>query len=127
MATTEELRELVRDSDEAVFTDEQLDAALLASGDNLLRAAGHAFQALAAEYAILGKSVRTEDLAIDTRGRGKDLLEVAQSYFDEATAADNAEAEAFFQIVPFGGRSRRGGCCGPEGTPRPLTCGSGCC
>jgi hypothetical protein len=120
MPTAEDLRALVRDDDEAAFTDEQLDAALLASGDNLLRAAGFAYQALAAEYALRGKSVRTDDLAIDTRDRGKTLLEVAQSYFDEAAAAQNAEGGDLFQIVPFAGRAGRGGCCRPEGSPRPL-------
>ena len=120
MATAEDLRALVRDDDENVFSDEQLEAALLASGDNLVRAAGFAFQALAAEYGQIGKSTRTDDLAIDTRGRGDTLLKVAQSYFDEATAADNAANSDYFTLVPFGGRSRRDACCRPEGTPRPL-------
>ena len=119
----EDLRNLIRDEDEEVFTDEALLGAITAAGDNVLRAAGLAFQALAAEYATNGRSIRTDDLAIDTRGRGADLLAVARSYFNEAAAADEASGEDFFQIVPFGGRRGNGCGCRPEGTPHPLTCG----
>lgn len=121
--TTDELRLLVRDDDENVFSDEALQAAIDASGDNVLRAAGIAFQGLAAEYAQIGRSTKTDDLAIDTRGRGADLLKVAQSFFAEAAAADEASASGFVQIVGLTPRE-----CDtrwpvrPEGSPWPVIC-----
>lgn len=98
-------------ADFAVFSDADLAAALLASGSSPLRAAGSLYRSLAAQYTMSGRSIKTDDLAIDTRNRGKDLLEVAQSFFDEADSVDAATASDFFQVVPFGGRS-------PEGRPR---------
>lgn len=114
-----DLRALIRDEDELVFTDESLDAAILAAGgDSLLRAAGVAFQSLAAEHAIAGKSIRTDDLGIDTRGRGADLLKVAQSFFKEAAAADAAGADETFVVVPLPPRPVID--IRPEATPYPI-------
>lgn len=107
----------------AVWGDDALAVALAVADDNLLRAAGGLYRQLAAEYAQQGRSIRTDDLAIDTRGRGGDLLRVAQSFFDEADAADEAGGADFFQIVPFGGRHGRRRCVRPEATPYPNCCG----
>lgn len=111
------LRALIRDEDEAVFTDEALEAAVLAAGDSLLRAAGVAFRSLAAEYATKGKSVKTDDLAIDIRSRGKDLNEVADSFFKDANAQDAAVSELNIVALP---PRRSGGSVRPEATPWPI-------
>lgn len=118
----DELRALVLDEDENVFTDEALEAAIAGSGDSLLRAAGLAFTSLAAQYAVLGKSVKTDDLGIDTRSRGKDLNEVALSFFKQADAADVAGGNDYFDIVGFGGRASS---CHAELVPCPVGCS--CC
>ena len=115
-----EVRSLVRDPGSVVFTDADLTTAISTSGGtSALRAAGVAFQSLAAEYAILGRSVKTDDLAIDTRARGKDLLEVAKSFFTEANAADARGADSFVAIVPVRGAGKPA-TVRPEGTHFPL-------
>lgn len=101
----EDLRALVRDTDEVVFDDDALTVAINAAGDSILRAAGIAFSTLAAEYAALGRSTRTDDLAIDTKGRGHDLLAVAQSFFAQADAEDVRGSDDFLSVVEFGGRT----------------------
>lgn len=102
----------------AIWSDDALSAALSAAGDNAYRAAGALYLALASEYIQQGRSVKTDDLAIDTRTRGTDLLKVAQSFLAQADADDAAGASDFFQIVPFGGRPGRQRV-RPEATPYP--------
>ena len=108
-----QLRELVRDTegvefdppqpgyrDYAAFSDSMLVTALSVAGGNLLRAAGSAFMSLAAEYAMSGRSVKTDDLLLDTRNRGRDLAEVARSFLAEAEAEDLKQANSFFDLTP---------------------------
>lgn len=104
----------------AVFSDVTLAVVLGGQGGNQLRAAGTLFLQLAAEYAQTGKSIKTDDLAIDTRTRGGDLRSIAQSFFDQAQDADATDANDFFQIVPFAGRARVNRCIRPEAAPWPM-------
>lgn len=113
-------------ADYATWSDAALEVALLTQGGNQLRAAGTLYLQLAAEHSLTGRSVKTDDLAIDTTRRGSDLRAIAQSFFDEAIVADRDAASDFFQIVPFGGRAGRNACARPEGTPRPLICCGRC-
>ena len=92
-------------ADYAVFSDVALEIALVTAGGSILRAAGGLCRTLAVEYAQSGKSIKTDDLALDTRDRGKTLLDVAQSFFDEADAAEGAAAVDFFAVAPFAGRT----------------------
>lgn len=101
------LRLLIGDPNYAIWADDApLEAALVATSGNLLRAAGVLYLQLAAQYAQQGKSIKTDDLAIDTRTRGGDFLKIAQSFFDEADGGESASANDFFQIVPFAGRPK---------------------
>lgn len=110
-----------------VWSDATLLAILTLHAGNALRAAGNLYLQLAAEYAQTARSIKTDDLAINTIGRGDTLLKVAQSFLDEAVAGENAAASDSFQIISFGGRRGRGRCfCRPEGTPRPLDCPHAC-
>jgi hypothetical protein len=79
----------------AYFSDAEITAFLTAAGDDPVRATGFAYLQLAASFAMQGKSIKTDDQAIDTKGRGKDLLEVAQSWLAQADAAAND----FFDIA----------------------------
>jgi hypothetical protein len=101
-----------------VYSDADLEAFLTQTDGNELRAAGHAFRTLAAVYAASGRSIRTDDLNIDTTKRGSDFLAIAKSFFDEADAADEKAAMDFVKIVPFGGRTPA--TYRPEATPYPL-------
>lgn len=89
-------------ADYAEFSDMDLQAFLIEAGDNVLRAAGRATTSLALAYSAEGKSIKTDDLAIDLRSRGKDLLEVARSFMQDAAAEDAAGAADFFEIVSIG-------------------------
>lgn len=100
----------------AVFSDQDLAVYAAQNPDSLNRAAGEAIRSIALEVAAGERSVKTDDLAVDLRGRGKSLLEIAQSFFDDADAADADAANDFFQIVPRPGRACR---VRPEGTPYP--------
>ena len=119
-----DLRELLRDTDEVVWQGEELEAAILAAGgESLYRSAGNAVQALAIQYAMSGRSTKTDDLALDTRGRGKDLLEVAKSFFDQANAEDARGSADYFDVVsPYG---TSGYVCRVEGSPNPVSCCAG--
>lgn len=105
-------------ADYAQWSDDALLIALGAQGGNQLRAAGTLYLQLAAESAMTGRSIKTDDLSLDTRGRGNDLRLIAQWFFDEADGSDNTATNDFFQIVPFAGRRGRA-CVRPEGTPYP--------
>lgn len=105
--------------DYSVWSDTSLLSILMLQSGNTLRAAGNLYLQLAAEYAQSQRSIKTDDLSINTIGRGDTLLKVAQSFLDEAQAGENAAASDVFQIIPFGGRSGRNGRVRPEATPWP--------
>jgi len=109
------LRALLRDTEYApldpdepgygdyeIFSDVDLEAFLIETHENVLRAAARATTSLALEYSSAGLSIKTDDLAVDLRTRGKDLLAVARSFVEDADAQDAAEAMDFFEIVPTG-------------------------
>lgn len=85
----------------AVFSDVALEAALVLAKDSISRAAGNLTMSMALQYAAEGKSIKTDDLAIDVKGRGADLLAVAKAFLAEADAADTADGGEFFDVVPF--------------------------
>jgi len=101
----------------AVWSDDSLAVALLQAGDDLNRAAGSLYVQLAAQYAQQGRSIRTDDLQLDTKSRSSDLLAIARYFFEQADLAE--QGNDFFQIVPFHGNHTAG--IWPEATPRPHT------
>lgn len=103
----------------AVWSDDELAAALTIAQESAYRAAWSLYLTLAASAAQSGRNVRTDDLSIDTTKRGDSFLKIAQSFLDEAEAGEGAAANDFFQIVPFGGRAGRSCRVRPEATPWP--------
>lgn len=85
----------------AVWSDNDLAAALARAKGSVTRAAGALTRSLAIQYAAEGKSIKTDDLAIDVKGRGADLLAVAKAFFAEADAADISGGNDYFDIVGF--------------------------
>jgi hypothetical protein len=83
----------------AIWSDVALEAALGLAGDSVYRAASNLYFTLAAEYAQSGRSIKTDDLSIDTKGRAGSLIEIARSWASAANQAD--AADDFFEIVPF--------------------------
>ena len=82
-----------------VYGDNDLASAIAVAQGNLPRAAGNLLTTLAAEYAMEGKSIKTDDLSIDTTKRGATLLEVARAFLDEAGAVDQRGASDYFDMV----------------------------
>ncbi len=106
-----------REVDYAQYGDAQLAAALEVAGGNVPRAAGNMLLTFAIELEVQSKMVRTDDLTIDLRGRGNSLRLMAEQFFAQADALDDAEAGDFFGVAAFPGavddRVR------PEATPWP--------
>lgn len=98
--------------DYRMFSDSELGVFIAQGDDSVLRAAGFAYLALAAQAALAGKSVADHDLRVDTTKRGADLRAIAQSFFDRADEQDAGTDEGF-QIVQTG-LPLSGGVCEPE-------------
>lgn len=94
-----------------MFSDVELEV-FIAQGSSVLRAAGFAYLALAAQASLNSKSVADYDLRVDTTKRGADLRAIAQRFFDQADEQDAGTDEGF-QIVPTG-LPLGGGVCEPE-------------
>lgn len=88
--------------DYAIYSDADLIAYLALGAGDPLRSAAIATRRLALEYSAKGKSIRTDDLAVDLRSRGKDLLEVAKSFDEAAEASSASGASDYFNIVATG-------------------------
>lgn len=114
--TVDDLRKVLRDTDSVVFSNGDLATYRDTFPDSIFRAASMAIRSLAIEYAAKSKSVKTDDLAIDLRSRGTDLLKVADSFLADAVAAD-ADND-YFDIVPFAGRPHPA-VVRPEASPWP--------
>lgn len=82
------------------FSDDELNALLASSNGSNPRAAGYAYMKLAGQAAVRSMSFKTEDLAVDWRGRAADLRLIAQSFFDQADGIDAATGKStYFNIV----------------------------
>jgi hypothetical protein len=108
----------------ANYSDAALEGFLAVASDSVPRATGMALLQLSAVYAATGRSIRTDDLGLDSKGRGQSLLEVAKSWLAEADKADATAGGGYLDVVsPFGQACCGGGCSRcvrPEATPFPL-------
>lgn len=84
----------------------------LAAGGSVYRAIGFYYVQLAGKAALVGRSVKDHDLAIDSRQRSADLRALADYWFGLADDEDGASEDAFV-IVPTGTQ----GDFIPEGVP----------
>lgn len=71
-----------------MFSDEDIEAFLVASEDNILRAAGFGFMSLAARASLNSKTVKDYDLSIDLKSLADSLRKQANEFFNQADAAD---------------------------------------
>jgi hypothetical protein len=87
--------------DYVYFADAELETFLLLGSSNVTRATAHALIQLSTGAALVGKSIKTDDLGIDIRGRGKDLLDIATALFKQANEEDAlaARADSFFELI----------------------------
>lgn len=81
------------------FSDDAIEVALSLAGNGVTRAVGTLIKQLALQASLSGQSIKADDFSINTSNRGKNLLEVAQSYFDQADAEDAAAGSGELRIV----------------------------
>lgn len=84
------------------FSDEAINVALELGGGSISRAVGILVKQLALSLIISGQSIKADDFAINTLGKGKDLLLVANAYFEQADAEDvraSHEADGAYAVV----------------------------
>ena len=65
----------------------------------MTRAVAILIKQLALQASLSGQSIKADDFSINTQNRGKNLLEVAQSYQDQADAEDAAANAGEYAIV----------------------------
>lgn len=92
------------------LSDAEIEGFLDLADGSVTRATGRYYLSLAGHAAKTAKSVKDQDLAIDTTKRAADLRALADYWFG---LADNEDAESGFEIGPTGTRS---GEFIPEGT-----------
>lgn len=90
------------------MSDAEIQAMLNTASDSVARATGYAMLGLSRDFAARGRSIKTDDLSMDSRGRGSDFLSIAQSWLQQADADDARSAGDIFEIAPFGGRRGQG-------------------
>lgn len=110
-------------ADYNVWSDSDLETALVIASDSIYRAAGDLYMSIAAYYAQKGRSIKTDDLALNSLGRSGDILAIAKQFHAQAGEIAQAEADDFFELVSTG---RQGGTCRAEGSPWPR-CDCGLC
>lgn len=115
---TPQLRLILGDADQAVWTDDDLGVALTAAEGYIYRAAGDLTSSLAVQYAQQGKAITTDDLAINVTSRGPNLLAVAKSFYAEHAQVLIQDASAAITIVPFTSKNDQWPYA-PEGSPTP--------
>lgn len=103
--TIPQVRALIGDGDSQWFTDDEIQVYLDVTDANALRAAGTALQNLAVNFAVKGRSIKTDDLGIDTRSRSTALAALAKQYFAQADDVDKLGAGDIFEIVATGDHS----------------------
>lgn len=96
-----QVRLLIPDTAEPfTFTDEEIQAYLSISKDNIKRAAANALDAIASSTVMLLKLVKTDDITVDGPAVGKELRLRARALRDEADADDLEDAMSEgFQII----------------------------
>jgi hypothetical protein len=75
-------------ADYELFSDDEIESFLLIGEDNVLRASGFAYLALAGRAAVDAKSVKDYDLSVDLRSRADKLQAQANEFFNQADAKD---------------------------------------
>lgn len=111
-----QVRALIADLDTAnpIFTDDQIKTYLELNDwdtgykQGIYRAAADALDAIATSEVLVSKKIRTQDLSTDGPAVAAELRKQAAALRDKADDED-AKADSFFQIIPFGGS------CGAEG------------
>lgn len=89
------------DTDDPLISNDQIDAALKAEGNNDLLAAARCLETIAVSEVLVGKKIRTQDLSTDGAAVAAELRALAKQYRDRARDED-PEAGSFdgFDLAP---------------------------
>jgi hypothetical protein len=71
-----------------MFSDADIEAFLVTSDDDILRAAGFGFMALAARASLDSKTIKDYDLSVDLKSLADSLRKQAAEFFKQADEAD---------------------------------------
>lgn len=71
-----------------LFSDAEIEAFLVVGEDNILRASGYAYSALAARASVDAKLIKDFDLSVDLRARSAQLQATADGFFKQADDKD---------------------------------------
>lgn len=87
-----------------IFTDQQLQALLSATGGSIYLSSAVALERIAADHALLYTYLKTDDLSVDGTKAAEILLKRAARLRDQAADEDEAAlSEAFELVFPVSG------------------------
>lgn len=81
------------------MSDGEIQAAINTAGGNIPRAVGMSMLGLSRDFAATGRAIKTDDLSMDSRQRGKDFLSIALEWLKQADLQDARDAGGFFELV----------------------------
>lgn len=100
------------------FSDASLDSFIVAADENITRATGYAYRALAGILTMSAVNIQTDDLRVSTIERAKLMRELAAEWLRDADDEDDRAASEIFDVIPFAGAPTENRSW-PEGTTRP--------
>lgn len=86
-----------------MFSDADIEAFLVTAEDNVLRAAGYGFMALAGRASLDAKTIKDYDLSIDLKSLSESLRKQAAEFFKQADEKDKRDGvDDILQLTPAG-------------------------
>jgi hypothetical protein len=93
------------DTDDAIFSDEEIEAFLAMEGESILYAAALALRSIAISEALTQKRIRLLDLNTDGPATAAALGKLADNYCERAKKLEGDEEDAAFDIAEFAGNA----------------------
>lgn len=101
------VRLLIADTDtnDAIFSDEEIEAHLAMEGNSILYAAALALRGIAISEALTQKRIRLLDLSTDGPATAAALGKLADDYCERAQKLEESEENGAFDIAEFAGNA----------------------
>lgn len=100
MSDLSDVRLLISDVDESIFTDAQITSFLTLSGDSVFLASATALRSMASNAALLAKKEKSMNYEMDRKTVFKALLDTANAF--EKRVTDGLDGEVGFDIAERG-------------------------
>jgi hypothetical protein len=81
------------------MSDDEILASLNTASGSVYRATGMAMLGLARDFVATGRAIKTDDLSMDSRNRGKDYLSIAMEWLKQADLQDVRDSAGLFDLV----------------------------